>query len=274
MGIKVYNPVTPGQRGKTGYTFEELTTDKPYKKLLKKLNKSGGRNSEGRITIRFRGGGHKRKYRVIDFKRNKFDVQGIVETIEYDPNRSTRISLIKYIDGERRYILTPVGVKTGDKIISTNGEADIIPGNSLLLKNIPIGTIIHNIEYIPGKGGQIARSAGSYATLMAKEGRYGLLKMPSGELRKALVNCRATIGQLGNIEHGNIKIGKAGRTRWLGRRGHVRGTVMNPIDHPHGGGEGKTKGGRIPVTPWGKPTKGYKTRRNKSTDKFIVKRRK
>jgi len=274
MGIKVYNPVTPGQRGKTGYTFEELTTDKPYKKLLKKLNKSGGRNSEGRITIRFRGGGHKRKYRVIDFKRNKFDVQGIVETIEYDPNRSTRISLIKYIDGERRYILTPVGVKTGDKIISTNGEADIIPGNSLLLKNIPVGTIIHNIEYIPGKGGQIARSAGSYATLMAKEGRYGLLKMPSGELRKALVNCRATIGQLGNIEHGNIKIGKAGRTRWLGRRGHVRGTVMNPIDHPHGGGEGKTKGGRIPVTPWGKPTKGYKTRRNKSTDKFIVKRRK
>jgi large subunit ribosomal protein L2 len=274
MGIKVYNPVTPGQRGKTGYTFEELTTDKPYKKLLKKLNKSGGRNSEGRITIRFRGGGHKRKYRVIDFKRNKFDVQGTIETIEYDPNRSTRISLIKYVDGERRYILTPVGVKTGDKIISTNGEADIIPGNSLLLKNIPVGTIIHNIEYIPGKGGQIARSAGSYATLMAKEGRYGLLKMPSGELRKALVNCRATIGQLGNIEHGNIKIGKAGRTRWLGRRGHVRGTVMNPIDHPHGGGEGKTKGGRIPVTPWGKPTKGYKTRRNKSTDKFIVKRRK
>lgn len=274
MGIKVYNPVTPGQRGKTGFTFDELTTDKPYKKLLKKLSKSGGRNSKGRITIRFRGGGHKRKYRVIDFKRDKFDVQGVIETIEYDPNRSTRISLVKYVDGERRYILTPLGIKTGDPIISAKGEAEISPGNSLLLKNIPVGTIIHNIEYIPGKGGQIARSAGSYATLMAKEGRYGLLKMPSGELRKALVECRATIGQLGNIEHGNIKIGKAGKTRWLGRRGHVRGTVMNPIDHPHGGGEGKTKGGRIPVTPWGKPTKGYKTRRNKRTDKFIVKRRK
>lgn len=187
MGIKVYNPVTPGQRGKTGYTFDELTTDKPYRKLVTKLKKSGGRNSEGRITIRFRGGGHKRKYRIIDFKRNKFDVGGIVETVEYDPNRTTRISLIKYSDGERRYILTPVGVKTGDKIIAATGEADITPGNSLLLKNIPVGTIIHNIEYIPGKGGQIARSAGSHATLMAKEGKYALLKMPSGELRKVLV---------------------------------------------------------------------------------------
>lgn len=274
MGIKVYNPVTPGQRGKTGYTFEELTTDKPYKKLLKKLTKNAGRNNKGRITIRFRGGGHKRQYRVIDFKRNKFDVRGVIETIEYDPNRTTRISLIKYEDGDRQYILSPVGVKTGDPVISTKGEAEIIPGNSLLLKNIPIGTTIHNIEYTPGKGGQIARSAGSYATLMAKEGKYGLIKMPSGELRKILVECRATIGQLGNIEHGNIKIGKAGRTRWLGRRGHVRGTVMNPIDHPHGGGEGKTKGGRNPVSPWGQPTKGYKTRRNKRTDKFIVKRRK
>lgn len=274
MGIKVYNPVTPGQRGKTGYTFEELTTDKPYKKLLRKLTKNAGRNNKGRITIRFRGGGHRRQYRVIDFKRNKFDVRGVIETIEYDPNRTTRISLIKYEDGDRQYILSPVGVKTGDPVISTKGEAEIIPGNSLLLKNIPIGTTIHNIEYTPGKGGQIARSAGSYATLMAKEGKYGLIKMPSGELRKILVECRATIGQLGNIEHGNIKIGKAGRTRWLGRRGHVRGTVMNPIDHPHGGGEGKTKGGRNPVSPWGQPTKGYKTRRNKRTDKFIVKRRK
>ncbi|MEN8154229.1 MAG: 50S ribosomal protein L2 [Acidobacteriota bacterium] len=274
MGIKIYNPTTPGQRGKTGYTFEELTTDKPYKKLVKKLNKSGGRNSNGHITIRFRGGGHKRQYRIIDFKRNKLDVPGIIETVEYDPNRTTRISLVKYVDGERRYILTPVGVKVGDPVISTNGEADITPGNSLLLKNIPVGTIIHNIEYFSGKGAQIARSAGSYATLMAKEGKYSLVKMPSGEVRKVSVECRATIGQLGNIEHGNIKIGKAGKTRWLGRRGHVRGTVMNPIDHPHGGGEGKTKGGRIPVTPWGKPTKGYKTRRNKKTEKFIVKRRK
>ncbi len=274
MGIKVFNPTTPGQRGKTGFTFEELTTDKPYKKLVRKLNKSGGRNNEGRITIRFRGGGHKRKYRVIDFKRNKLDVSGVVETIEYDPNRTTRISLIKYDDGERRYILSPLGIKVGDPIISTDGEADISPGNSLLLKNIPVGTIIHNIEYIKGKGAQIARTAGASATLMAKEGKYSLVKMPSGELRKIPVGCRATIGQLGNVEHGNIKIGKAGKTRWLGRRGHVRGTVMNPVDHPHGGGEGKTKGGRHPVSPWGQPTKGYKTRRNKRTDKFIVKRRK
>lgn len=274
MGIKTYNPVTPGQRHKTGYTFEELTATKPYKKLVVSLKKSGGRNSEGRITIRFRGGGHKRKYRIIDFKRNKFDVPGVIETIEYDPNRTVRISLVKYADGERRYILTPNGIKVGDTVISTNGEAEILPGNSLLLKNIPVGTIIHNIEFQIGRGGQIARSAGSAATLMAKEGNYALIKMPSGEMRKIHLNCRATIGQLGNIEHGNIKIGKAGRTRWLGRRPHVRGTVMNPIDHPHGGGEGKTKGGRIPVTPWGKPTKGYKTRKNKRTTKFIVKRRK
>jgi len=274
MGIKTYNPITPGQRHKTGYTFDELTATKPYKKLVVSLKKSGGRNSEGRITIRFRGGGHKRKYRIIDFKRNKFDVPGVIETIEYDPNRTVRISLVKYSDGERRYILTPNGVKVGDTVISTNGEAEILPGNSLLLKNIPVGTIIHNIEFQIGRGGQIARSAGSAATLMAKEGNYALIKMPSGEMRKIHLNCRATIGQLGNIEHGNIKIGKAGRTRWLGRRPHVRGTVMNPIDHPHGGGEGKTKGGRIPVTPWGKPTKGYKTRKNKRTTKFIVKRRK
>jgi large subunit ribosomal protein L2 len=274
MGIKTFNPVTPGQRGKTGFTFEEITAHKPYKKLLNALKKSGGRNSEGRITIRFRGGGHKRKYRVIDFKRNKFDIPGIIETIEYDPNRSTRIALVKYIDGERRYILAPLGVKVGDSIISASGEAEIIPGNSLILKNIPVGSVIHNIELHHGRGGQIARTAGSNATLMAKEGNYALVKMPSGELRKIRLNCRATIGQLSNVEHGNIKIGKAGRSRWLGKRPHVRGTVMNPVDHPHGGGEGKTKGGRIPVTPWGKPTKGYKTRRNKKTEKYIVKRRK
>jgi len=274
MGIKNYNPVTPGQRGKTGYTFDELTTDKPYRKLLVSLKKSGGRNNNGRTTIRFRGGGHKRKYRIIDFKRDKFDVPGTVETIEYDPNRTARIALVKYADGERRYILAPLGLKVGDPIISTEKEADILPGNTFLLKNIPVGTIIHNIEFNIGRGGQIARTAGASAVLMAKEGKYALIKMPSGELRKIILNCRATIGQLGNVEHSNITIGKAGRSRWMGKRPHVRGTVMNPVDHPHGGGEGKTKGGRIPVTPWGKPTKGYKTRKNKRTQKFIVKRRK
>ncbi len=274
MGIKSYNPTTPGQRGRTGYTFEELTTDKPYRKLVVALNRKSGRNNMGEITIRFRGGGHKRKYRIIDFKRDKFDVQGVIETIEYDPNRSPRIALVKYTDGERRYILAPLGIKVGDSIISTDKEAEILPGNALPLKNIPVGTIVHNIEYNPGRGGQIARTAGATATLMAKEGRYALIKMPSGELRKILLECRATIGQIGNVEHNNIKIGKAGRTRWSGRRPHVRGTVMNPVDHPHGGGEGKTKCGRNPVTPWGQPTKGYKTRRNKRTKKFIVKRRK
>ncbi len=274
MGIKTYNPTTPGQRGKTGFTFDELTTDKPYKKLLVSLKKSGGRNSEGRITIRFRGGGHKRKYRIIDFKRHKLEVPGTIETIEYDPNRTARIALVKYADGERHYILAPLGIKVGDTIISTNKEGDIVPGNALLLKNIPVGTVIHNIEFKINRGGQIARTAGASATLMAKEGRYGLIKMPSGELRKIILECRATIGQIGNVENSNIKIGKAGRSRWQGKRPHVRGTVMNPVDHPHGGGEGKTKGGRIPVTPWGKPTKGYKTRNNKRTQKFIVKRRK
>jgi large subunit ribosomal protein L2 len=274
MGIKSYNPTTPGQRGKTGYTFDELTTDKPYRKLITSLKKSGGRNSEGRITIRFRGGGHKRKYRIIDFKRDKLEVSGSVETIEYDPNRTARIALVKYSDGERRYIIAPLGIKVGDTIVSTEKEAEILPGNTLLLKNIPVGTIIHNIEFKIGRGGQIARTAGASATLMAKEGRYALIKMPSGELRRIILECKATIGQIGNVDHSNIKIGKAGRSRWLGKRPHVRGTVMNPVDHPHGGGEGKTKGGRIPVTPWGKPTKGYRTRNNKRTQKFIVRRRK
>jgi large subunit ribosomal protein L2 len=224
--------------------------------------------------MRFRGGGHKKKYRIIDFKRDKHDVPGQVETIEYDPNRTSRIALIKYADGEKRYIIAPHGIKVGDGVISTDNEAEITPGNSLPLKNIPVGTIIHNIEFQVGRGGQIARTAGAGATLMAKEGRYALLKMPSGELRKIFVECRATVGQIGNLDHSNIKIGKAGRNRWLGKRPHVRGTAMNPVDHPHGGGEGKTKGGRIPVTPWGKPTKGYKTRNNKRTQKFILKRRK
>jgi large subunit ribosomal protein L2 len=273
MGIKTYNPVTPGMRGRTGYTFEELTTDKPYRKLLVSLSRHGGRNNMGRIAVRHHGGGHKRQYRIIDFRRNKLEVPGVIETIEYDPNRTPRIALVKYSDGDRRYILAPLGIKVGDAVISTDGEAEILPGNTLLIKNIPVGTNIHNVEMNMGRGGQIARTAGAYATLMAKESEYALLKMPSGELRKIHINCRATIGQLGNVERANIKVGKAGRNRWLGWRPHVRGTVMNPIDHPHGGGEGKTKGGRIPVTPWGKPTKGYKTRRNKRTTKFIVKRR-
>ncbi len=274
MGIKSYNPVTPGLRARTGYTFEELTTDRPYRRLLVALKKSAGRNNMGRITIRHRGGGQKRHYRLIDFKRDKLDIPATVETIEYDPNRTPRIALLKYADGERRYILAPLALKQGDTVISSSGESEIAPGNALLIKNIPVGTNIHNVEFRIGQGGQIARSAGSYAVLMAKEGFYGLLKMPSGEMRKVHVNCRATVGQLGNEEHAHISVGKAGRTRWLGRRPHVRGTVMNPVDHPHGGGEGKTKGGRHPVTPWGKPTKGYKTRRNKATRKFIVKRRK
>jgi large subunit ribosomal protein L2 len=274
MGIKTYNPVTAGLRGRAGFTFEELTGDKPYRKLLVSLNKSGGRNNMGRIAVRHHGGGHKRKYRIIDFRRDKLDVPGVIETIEYDPNRTPRIALVKYRDGDRRYILAPLGIKVGDAVLSTDGEADILPGNALLIKNIPVGTNIHNVEMSVGRGGQLARTAGATATLMAKENEYALLKMPSGELRKIHINCRATIGQLGNVERTNIKIGKAGRTRWLGWRPHVRGTVMNPIDHPLGGGEGKTKGGRHPVTPWGKPTKGYKTRRNKRTTKFIVKRRK
>ena len=256
MGIKTYNPVTPGLRGRTGYTFEELTTDKPYRKLLVALNKSGGRNNMGRITVRHHGGGHKRKYRIIDFRRDKLEIPGVIETIEYDPNRTPRIALVKYQDGDRRYILAPLGVKVGDAVLSTDGETEILPGNALLIKNIPVGTNIHNVELSIERGGQIARTAGAYATLMAKESEYALLKMPSGELRKIHINCRATIGQLGNVERANIKVGKAGRTRWLGWRPHVRGTVMNPIDHPHGGGEGKTKGGRHPGHPLGQADQG------------------
>ncbi len=274
MGIKTFNPVTAGLRSRAGYTFEELTADKPYRKLLKSLPKSGGRNNLGRIAVRHHGGGHKRMYRIIDFRRDKLDITGTIETIEYDPNRTPRIALVKYRDGERRYILAPLGVKVGDTVLSTDGEAEILPGNALLIRNIPVGTNIHNVEMSPKRGGQLARTAGAYATLMAKESEYALLKMPSGELRKIHILCRATVGQLGNVERANLKVGKAGRTRWLGWRPHVRGTVMNPIDHPLGGGEGKTKGGRHPVTPWGKPTKGYKTRKNKRTQKFIVKRRK
>lgn len=273
MGIKVYNPITPGLRGRTGFTFEEITRNKPHKALVQPLKKSGGRNNKGRITIRFRGGGHKRVYRIIDFKRDKIDVPGIVESIEYDPNRSSRIALIKYLDGERRYILCPDGLKIGSAVISSEKEADIVPGNCLPLRHIPVGTIVHNVELRPGKGGQIGRGAGAGAQILAKEGNYAQLKLPSSEVRKIHIDCKATIGQVGNLDHENISIGKGGRKRWLGKRPHVRGTAMNPVDHPHGGGEGKTKGGRNPVTPWGQPTKGYKTRRTKRTKKFIVRRR-
>jgi large subunit ribosomal protein L2 len=274
MAIKKYKPTSPGVRFKTGFSFDELTTDRPEKSLTKGITKNGGRNSYGRLTVRHRGGGHKRLYREIDWKRDKFEIPGKVATVEYDPNRSARIALIHYVDGEKRYILWPVALKVGDTVVSGD-KVDIKPGNCLPLKNIPLGTMVHNVEMKIGKGGQMIRSAGSYGQLMAKEKGYVQVKMPSGEVRMILDRCRATIGQLGNLEHENIHLGRAGRTRLLGRRPHVRGVVMNPVDHPHGGGEGRTSGGRHPVTPWGVPTKGYKTRKNKKTsDQFIVKRRK
>ncbi|MCJ7682089.1 MAG: 50S ribosomal protein L2 [Candidatus Aminicenantes bacterium] len=273
MGIKTYRPTTSSLRQRTGLTYEEITTTTPYKPLVESLKKSGGRNSNGRITVRFRGGGHKRKYRIIDFKRDKIDIPGEVETIEYDPNRSAFISLVKYRDGERRYILSPISVKVGSKIVSSNQQVDILPGNAMPIRFIPLGTVVHNIELKKDKGGQMAKSAGAGAQILAKDGDYAQLRLPSSEIRKVHMDCRATIGQVGNVDHGNISIGKAGRNRWKGKRPHVRGTAMNPIDHPHGGGEGKAKGGRNPVTPWGVPTKGYKTRRNKRTQQFVVRRR-
>ena len=274
MGIKKYNPTSPGLRGMTVSTFEEITTDKPEKSLTVTLKKNAGRNVRGKITVRHRGGGTRAKYRIIDFKRNKDDIAGNVTTIEYDPNRSANIALIVYADGEKRYILAPKGLKVGDKVYS-GPEADIKPGNALPLANIPVGTLIHNVEMKPGKGGQLARSAGNGAQLMAKEDKYAQVRLPSGEVRKVLLNCRATIGEVGNEEHANIQIGKAGRKRHMGIRPHVRGSVMNPNDHPHGGGEGRAPVGRkAPVTPWGKPTLGYKTRKkNKSSNQYIVKRR-
>ena len=272
MAIKTVKPTSPGRRFQTYPTFEEITSTTPEKSLLRPHKRTGGRNSYGRITVRHRGGGHKRRYRLIDFKRNKVDIPARVATIEYDPNRSARISLLHYADGEKRYILTPVGMQVGDTVI-TSESADIKPGNTMSLQKIPLGTIIHNVEMKIGKGGQLARGAGTGIQLMAKEGRYALLKLPSGELRRVLLECKATIGQVGNIDHENVSIGKAGRNRWLGRRSKVRGVAMNPVDHPHGGGEGKSSGGRHPVTPWGMPTKGYRTRRAKPSDKFIVKRR-
>ncbi len=273
MALKTYKPTSPGIRHQTSLTFDEITKTTPEKSLLQPCKKSGGRNANGRITSRHLGGGHKRRYRVVDFKRNKVSVPAKVASIEYDPNRSARIALLHYIDGEKRYILAPKGVKVGDEILS--GEnADIKPGNALPMKNIPVGTLIHNIELKMGKGGQIVRSAGTSAQLMAKEGKYVQVRLPSSEMRMVLEGCYATVGEVGNSDHGNVTIGKAGRKRWAGSRPKVRGVAMNPVDHPHGGGEGKSSGGRHPVTPWGVPTKGFKTRKNKRTDKFIARRRK
>ncbi len=273
MGIKVYKPTTSSLRQRTGLTYEELTTTKPFKPLTEPLKKSGGRNSQGRISIRHRGGGHKRLYRIIDFKRDKIDIPGKVETIEYDPNRSAFISLVKYQDGERRYILAPMNLKVSQAVVTSTKQVDILPGNAMPLRFIPLGTVIHNIEMRRNKGGQLVRSAGSSAQVLAKEGNYAQIRMPSSEIRKIHLDCYATVGQVSNADHQNISIGKAGRNRWKGRRPTVRGTAMNPIDHPHGGGEGKAKGGRNPVSPTGIPTKGYKTRRNKRTQSFIVRRR-
>ena len=274
MGIKQFKPVTPSRRGMTVSTFEEITKTKPEKSLTTKLKKNSGRNSYGRITVRHHGGGSRRKYRIIDFKRNKIDVPATVIAIEYDPNRSANIALIQYEDGEKAYILAPEGLKVNDKVMS-GVNSDIKPGNCLPISSIPVGTVIHCIELKPGKGAQMVRSAGNGAQLMAKEGKYAHVRLPSNEMRLVSVNCKATIGQIGNSEHENIKLGKAGKSRWLGKRPEVRGSVMNPNDHPHGGGEGKSPVGRPgPVTPWGKPALGYKTRNaKKASSKFIVKRR-
>ncbi len=273
MGIKKLKPTSPGRRFQTVSDFQEITTDTPEKSLVKGLTKKSGRNNSGRITSRRRGSGCKRKYRDIDFKRNKFDVPAKVVSIEYDPNRSARIALLSYVDGEKRYILAPVGLQVGAFVQAGDG-VDIQPGNALPLSRIPVGTFVHNIELTPGRGGQMARSAGTYAQLVAKESKYALLKLPSGEVRKVLASNTASVGQVGNVEHENISLGKAGRNRWLGRRPKVRGVAMNPVDHPLGGGEGKSSGGRHPVSPWGRPTKGYKTRsRKKASDKLIVSKR-
>ncbi len=273
MGIRKVKPTSPGRRFQTYATFEEITTDRPQKGLIAPLRKSGGRNNAGRVTAWQRGGGHKRRYRLIDFKRDKEGIPAKVATVEYDPNRSAHIALLHYVDGEKRYILAPVGLKAGDKVM-TGPDSDIKPGNCLKLANLPLGTIVHNIEMRPGKGGQLARSAGSSAQLIAREGKYATLRMPSGEMRMIAVECKATVGQVGNIDHENISLGKAGRTRWSGKRPHVRGVAMNPVDHPMGGGEGRSSGGRHPCTPWGVPTKGYRTRSSKQSDKFIIHRRK
>lgn len=273
MALKVYRPTSPGRRGMSGYTFEEITKTEPEKSLLLPLKKNAGRNNRGIVTVRHRGGGAKRRLRVIDFKRDKFDIPGRVAAIEYDPNRSARIALIYYADGEKRYILSPIGLNVGDTIMS-GSNAEIKPGNALPLKLIPTGTQIHNIELQVGRGGQLVRTAGAAAQLMAKEGDYALIRLPSSEVRRIRIECLATIGQIGNLEHQNINLGKAGRRRWLGWRPTVRGSAMSPRDHPHGGGEGRTGIGLPgPKTPWGKPTLGYRTRKRKPSDKMIVRRR-
>lgn len=273
MAVRRYNPTSPGRRGMSVSTFEEITTSKPERSLLAPLKKSGGRNNRGRITVRHRGGGHKRRYRIIDFKRAKFGVPGRIATIEYDPNRTARIALVNYKDGEKSYIIAPEGIGVGDEIVA-GPDVEIRTGNALPLKNIPAGTMVHCVELKAGKGAQLARSAGASVQLTGKEGGYGYLRLRSGEIRRVRLECLATIGVVGNNDHKNIDLGKAGRRRWLGIRPTVRGVAMNPIDHPHGGGEGRTSGGRHPVTPWGVPTKGYRTRNNKRTDKMRIRRRK
>lgn len=273
MPIKKFKPYTPTRRYQTVSTFSDLTVgNEPEKNLTKRIKSNSGHNNHGRITSRFKGGGAKKLYRQIDFKREKYGIPGIVKQVEYDPNRSANIALLNYKDGEKRYMIAPHTLSVGDTLMSGE-KSEIKIGNSLPIKDIPVGSVIHNIELNPGKGGQLCRSAGCSAQLLAKEGRYAQIRLPSSEMRKVLLTCMATIGQVGNLDHMNITIGKAGRTRWLGKRPHNRGTSMNPIDHPHGGGEGKTSGGRHPVSPWGQPTKGYKTRLNKRTDKFIIRRR-
>ncbi|HEY4485945.1 MAG TPA: 50S ribosomal protein L2 [Nitrospiria bacterium] len=272
MGIKQYKPTSPGRRAMTGYTFDEITKGKPEKSLIRHANSTGGRNARGKITVRHHGGGHKRAYRIIDFKRGKLNIPAVVEAIEYDPNRSARIALLQYADGEKRYILAPVGLEIGARVMA-GPDVEIKTGNSLPLGNIPVGTEVHNLELKPGKGGQLVRSAGAAAQIMGRELDYVLIRLASGELRRIHGRCQATIGQVGNIEHENISIGKAGRSRWKGRRPTVRGVAMNPVDHPHGGGEGKSgQGNPHPVSPWGMPTKGYKTRKRKDTSRFIIKR--
>jgi len=273
MSNRTVNPTSPGRRFLTTPRFDEITRREPEKALLEPMKKSGGRNNRGRVTAWHRGGGHKRQYRIIDFKRNKENIPAKVASIEYDPNRSAHIALLHYADGEKRYILAPVGIAVGDTVL-TSQDADIKPGNCLKLANIPLGTVVHNVEMKPGKGGQLARSAGSGAQLIAKEGRHAILRLPSSEMRMVPIECKATVGQVGNTDHENRSLGKAGRTRWYGRKPHVRGVAMNPVDHPMGGGEGRSSGGRHPCTPWGVPTKGYRTRKGKSSDKMIIRRRK
>jgi large subunit ribosomal protein L2 len=273
MGVKSFKPTTPSRRTMTVADFKEVTAKKPsVKSLLETKTRKGGRNNQGRITVRWVGGGHKQKYRIIDFKRDKTNIPATVAQIEYDPNRTSRIALLNYADGEKRYIVAPEGLKVGDVIMSSE-TAEIKAGNCLSLKNIPVGTLVHNVELKPGRGAQLARSAGSYVQVLGREDKYAQIRMRSGEVRKVLLECKATIGQVGNLESENIQIGKAGRSRWKGIRPRVRGVAMNPVDHPHGGGEGRTSGGRPSCSPWGKPTKGYKTRKNKRTQKYIVRSR-